>query len=240
MLAVALLEAPLVAVEGVLAVGLRSAGPRPRLASPLALPLASPLASPPELSRAHRALWAAIEGGAWEVEPVSAAALLGRFLRAGERPTAFARGEVMAMALARAWLSRAGARRRHLEWHLATLSLGIWLTRTASAAELTAQLGAQASLGRGAVGIEEAAHVWFDTRPEALSWAQAALLAALESAPAALDPRCAPEQARRRRSWVLSRLEAAGAMTPLERGLAELEPLLSRVEACPRAQATGE
>lgn len=61
--------------------------------------------------------------------------------------------------------------------------------------------------GQGAQGIKEAAHVYFDTTPKKLSWAQATLLAGLLQAPSLDDPLVHPALARKRQAQVVSALE---------------------------------
>lgn len=121
-----------------------------------------------------------------------------------------------------------------LRWHAAELGLTAWLTRVATADQLMVLYASNASFGRGTRGADQAAWAWFRARPEELTWGQAALLAALQSGPRSLDPRCRRDRALRRRHWVLERLAALGVITHREAAEADAEPLLPREEACPR------
>lgn len=66
--------------------------------------------------------------------------------------------------------------------------------------------------GHGFYGIDQASRGYFGRRANALSWAQASLLAGLPQAPSALDPFRYPEAARARRRLVLMALASGGAL----------------------------
>ncbi|HEY4222852.1 MAG TPA: transglycosylase domain-containing protein, partial [Myxococcota bacterium] len=66
-------------------------------------------------------------------------------------------------------------------------------------------------LGNGAVGVEAAAHTYFDESAAMLSPAQAALLAGLAHAPAVDDPFRHPERALARRAVILARMRSLGS-----------------------------
>ncbi len=69
------------------------------------------------------------------------------------------------------------------------------------------------SYGGNLEGIEAASRVYFGHTADELSFAQAALLAALPKAPGLLDPFRFPERARKRRNYVLDRMAACGFIT---------------------------
>lgn len=68
-------------------------------------------------------------------------------------------------------------------------------------------------LGRGCYGVEAAAQAYFNRSPEALTLAQAAMLAALPKAPTKFDPSRHPDKALRRRDFVLAEMVKAGFVT---------------------------
>jgi membrane peptidoglycan carboxypeptidase len=70
-----------------------------------------------------------------------------------------------------------------------------------------------AYFGDGAYGVTQAAHHYFGLSPDQLSWGQAALLAGLVQAPSRYDPHGHLTAALSRRSHVLARLVAVGAVT---------------------------
>jgi membrane carboxypeptidase/penicillin-binding protein len=65
-------------------------------------------------------------------------------------------------------------------------------------------------LGRGCYGVKAAANAYFGKVPEALTLAEAAMLAALPTAPTVFDPSRNPEKALGRRNFVLSEMAKAG------------------------------
>ncbi|MFF4489890.1 transglycosylase domain-containing protein [Streptomyces sp. NPDC001544] len=73
---------------------------------------------------------------------------------------------------------------------------------------------AAAYFGHGYYGLQSAAHGYFGTTPDRLTWPQAALLAGLVQAPSLYDPLRDPGLARERRAEVLGRLAAVGDLTP--------------------------
>lgn len=70
--------------------------------------------------------------------------------------------------------------------------------------------------GRGLVGPERAASVYFGKSPNQLSWAEAALLAVVPRAPSSLDPYRHPDRVRRRQQALLRALAAHGFLNPTE------------------------
>jgi penicillin-binding protein 1A len=91
----------------------------------------------------------------------------------------------------------------------------------------------QTYYGHGAYGVEAAANVYFGKGVEALTVAEAALLAGLPKAPTAYSPYTAAERALRRRAHVLRRMLETGAITLVEEEHAQASPL----ELRPRQEA---
>jgi membrane peptidoglycan carboxypeptidase len=134
----------------------------------------------------------------------------------------------MAWSVARAWLAeRPGAQNpRALERSVQGLALSVWLSRHWSAEQLLTARAEQAFFGRGLKGLDAAAWRYFGKPPEQLALHEVALLAGLPSAPSRFDPFCRPEQALRRRAWVLARLQALEWISEAEREAAQGQPLL--------------
>ena len=83
----------------------------------------------------------------------------------------------------------------------------------------------RAPFGGNIVGAEAAAWRYFGKSARDLSLAEAALLAGLPQSPSRLRPDRHPAAALRRRSYVLSRMEACGMITPAERAAADAAPV---------------
>ncbi|HET9077038.1 MAG TPA: biosynthetic peptidoglycan transglycosylase [Acidimicrobiales bacterium] len=79
--------------------------------------------------------------------------------------------------------------------------------------------------GDGAYGITAAAQHYFGRSPEALSWAQATLLAGLVQAPTAYNPHHHLHLALLRRDHVLERMVAVGDLTPAQVAAVRTQPL---------------
>lgn len=86
-------------------------------------------------------------------------------------------------------------------------------------------------LGQGAYGIGAAARRYFDAPVEALTLAQAALLAGLPPRPSALNPVRDPAGSRARRDQVLDRMVAEGFIDAAAAEAARAEPLGLRAPA---------
>lgn len=108
---------------------------------------------------------------------------------------------------------------------LAELRLALHLELALSKREILAQYLNRAPYANGCLGATAAADHYFDCTPAQLSAAEAALLAGLPRAPAALDPRRHPERARARAHRVLDRMRAAGWITAAEHARALADPL---------------
>jgi penicillin-binding protein 1A len=83
-------------------------------------------------------------------------------------------------------------------------------------------------LGNNSYGVAAAAQTYFDKPLSQLDIAQAASLASLPKAPTTYDPFEHPQQALDRRNFVISRMEADGAITAAQAQAAIAEPLLPR------------
>jgi membrane peptidoglycan carboxypeptidase len=79
--------------------------------------------------------------------------------------------------------------------------------------------------GEQAYGVAAAARHYFDEPLARLTLGQAAMLAGLPKAPAALDPFVHPHQAVARQRQVLDAMVATGAISPAQRTAAERQPL---------------
>ncbi len=77
-------------------------------------------------------------------------------------------------------------------------------------------------------GIGTAAHAYFSVDATRLDLAQSALLAAIIQGPNRMAPQRHPERARKRRDWVLSRLEELGWATPAAAAAAKRRPVALR------------
>jgi penicillin-binding protein 1A len=80
-------------------------------------------------------------------------------------------------------------------------------------------------LGHHSYGVESAAENYFRKGVEELTIAESALLAGLPQAPSRYSPVSHPEEARRRRSYVLRRMREDGAITEAERKAADESPV---------------
>lgn len=79
-------------------------------------------------------------------------------------------------------------------------------------------------LGQGAIGVEEAAALYFGASARDLSTGQAALLAGLAGAPSRDNPLVSQTRAEARRATVLTRMRRAGSVSAAEAEQARLEP----------------
>ncbi len=78
--------------------------------------------------------------------------------------------------------------------------------------------------GHGFYGLPAAARGYFGVAPNALTWAQASLLAGLVQAPSAYDPYAYPDRARYRQRHVLDRLVATQVLTAVQADAAYAAP----------------
>ncbi|HKN49316.1 MAG TPA: transglycosylase domain-containing protein, partial [Actinomycetota bacterium] len=82
--------------------------------------------------------------------------------------------------------------------------------------------------GHGFYGLADAAHGYFGTAPERLTWGQATMLAGLVQAPSAYDPYTHLDLARQRQRHVIDRLVATHVFTAAEGDAAFAETLKLR------------
>lgn len=116
-------------------------------------------------------------------------------------------------------------RPRSLRGKLAEALDALRLERAVSKSEILTQYLNRAPFGHGAVGVEAAARLYFDTRADRLSLAQAALLAGIPRAPSLNNPLTDPQRARRRQAEVLAQLRVVGAIDAAAEAEALAEPL---------------
>ena len=83
----------------------------------------------------------------------------------------------------------------------------------------------QIYFGNGAYGVEAAARIYFGKSARDLNLAECALLASLPRSPKRYSPFKAPDGARARRAYVLSRMTRAGIISELQADAAAREPL---------------
>jgi penicillin-binding protein 1A len=98
----------------------------------------------------------------------------------------------------------------------------------------------QIYFGHGAYGIGEAAHVYFDKKVSELGVSEGALLAGLPKAPSRYSPFANPDQAERRRRYVLGRMRVEELLDEraYEEALAAPPALATRKESADRVAAS--
>ncbi len=92
----------------------------------------------------------------------------------------------------------------------------LWAMRLeahASKPEILAQYLSRIPLGNGLLGVQAAANVYFGRDAAALSWAEAATLAAIPKGPALFNPYRHPDRLAGRQRWVLGRLLDSGQLS---------------------------
>ncbi len=117
---------------------------------------------------------------------------------------------------------------RSLRWKYVEFFQALRLERVRSKEWILAQYLNRAPFGSNYIGIEAAAHGWFDKDPHELSLGEAALLAGLVQAPSRLRPDRHPERALRRRDYVLGRMRELGMATEEQLAAAAAPPALRR------------
>jgi penicillin-binding protein 1A len=96
----------------------------------------------------------------------------------------------------------------------------------------------QIYFGSGAYGVEAAARTFFGKHVKDLSLAECAILAGLPRSPRSYSPLTNPQNAHRRRAWVLQRMRRSGFITPQEEAQANVVPINStRTPVTPPAGA---
>ncbi len=106
------------------------------------------------------------------------------------------------------------------------------LERAMSKREILDQYFNRAPFGSNLIGIESAAWGWFGKDPRSLHLGEAALLAGLLQSPTRFRPDRHPFEARKRRAYVLDRMEKLGMIDAAARERAESVPLV--VKRAPR------
>ncbi len=91
-------------------------------------------------------------------------------------------------------------------------------------------------LGSGSYGVADAAWVYFSKTPQELTLPEAATLAGIVPAPSVYSPFRNPELAKRQRNAVLTRMLAAGYITPEEAATARDAPLTTKQKQPKRLQ----
>jgi hypothetical protein len=170
----------------------------------------------PRVLLVHRVLWLSEDGGPMEVERLGLINVV-RMLQA--RPAGGAR-----LADRLSALSRDTTGMSTFDRVASRLALTVWISRRATAEQLVVAVAEKDWFGEQE-GLVVAARYWFDRSPEALTVAQAAVLAGLSHAPWAYNPACNPSDALSRRTLLLARLEAKGLISSAERSTADAEPL---------------
>ncbi len=182
----------------------------------------------PRSGLAYRVLWSAEEAGPLQLEPIWPWSIIDHFIprRPKNRPPSV--GRQITSQLARRWMwerpQREGERRLHRMFQ--ELALTIWLSRHWTAEEVLTAYAERAWFGEGLVGMDAAARRYFGKQPEQLALHEAALLAGLSQSPSRYDPLRRPEQARKRRDFVLGRLRTLKWISEAEWEAARGQPLL--------------
>jgi membrane peptidoglycan carboxypeptidase len=94
-----------------------------------------------------------------------------------------------------------------------------------SRAQIIQMFAAVTNFGRGYYGLAAASCGYFRRPPDRLSWAQAAVLAALSAAPSAANPIMHAARARAAEAVVLHRLAASGVLSRAAAARASRQPL---------------
>lgn len=105
------------------------------------------------------------------------------------------------------------------------IALALQLEKRMSKDEILAAYLNTVYFGEGAYGIESAAQTYFGKGAAELNAGEAALLAGLVKAPSSYSPFENPAQARKRRAYVLSRMEALGYLSEREEAEMCAQPL---------------
>jgi penicillin-binding protein 1A len=114
---------------------------------------------------------------------------------------------------------------RKLSRKLREILLAIQIERNFSKPEILQYYLNQVYFGEGAYGAQAAARNYFGKEIGELTLSEAALLAGLIRAPRANSPFFKPENARKRRSVVLQRMEDEGMISKAEREAADASPI---------------
>lgn len=99
--------------------------------------------------------------------------------------------------------------------------------------EILTQYASRAPFGGNTVGLRAASWRYFQREPDALSWAEAALLAVLPNAPSWIHPGRNRERLKEKRNRLLVSLHGNGQLDDRDLQLALLEPLPAPPQALP-------
>ena len=127
-----------------------------------------------------------------------------------------------------------GARERTLGAKLQEAWLALGLERRFNKSEILALYAAHAPFGGNVVGLDAAAWRYFGRRTQELTWAEAALLAALPNQPALMHLGRNVGRLKAKRDALLRRLSDEGLLSPLELTLSLEEPLPAAPVAVPQ------
>jgi penicillin-binding protein 1C len=100
--------------------------------------------------------------------------------------------------------------------------------------EILAMYAAHAPFGGNTVGLEAASWRYFGRSPEALSWAESAMLAVLPNSPALIHPGRNRDALRAKRDRLLDRLYSRGVIDSLTLSLSKLEGLPDKPRLLPQ------
>ena len=114
---------------------------------------------------------------------------------------------------------------RNLKRKVREVLLALQIERNFSKPEILQLYLNQVYFGEGAYGAQAAARNYFGKEVSEMTLADCALLAGLIRAPRANSPFNSPENARKRRSFVLQRMTEEKLITPSERDLADAQPI---------------
>ncbi len=126
--------------------------------------------------------------------------------------------------------------RRNLFWKVIESVQALRLERTMTKEEILSQYLNRAPFACNFVGVEAAAWGWFGKAPKELNLAEASLLAGLLQSPTRFRPDRYPEAAKKRRTYVLDRMEQLGMVRAEQRNDAERMPLVLRRAPRPFAE----
>jgi hypothetical protein len=177
----------------------------------------------PRTGFVYRVLWSAEEEGPLQLEPLWPWSILDRRYSAGRQ---------LASQLARQWMRGRPPHQgeRHLDRVAQELALTLWLSHHWTAEEVLTAYAERAWFGEGLIGLDAASRRYFCKQPEQLALPEAALLAGLLQSPSRYDTLRRPEQALKRRDFVLGRLRALGWITEAQWEAARGQPLVSCAE----------
>ncbi|MFN2494857.1 MAG: penicillin-binding protein [Pseudonocardiaceae bacterium] len=108
---------------------------------------------------------------------------------------------------------------------LREVRVALQLEKKISKQEILARYLNMVFFGHNAYGVASAARTYFNTTPDRLTIAQAALLAGMVKSTNTYDPVDHPEQALARRNLVIDSMVEVGSITPVQGAAAKAEPL---------------